>query len=190
MSPAIWSLLVQKNRRIIWTINIFGLIVKEWKVWPNYRLFVCPQPSPAFGWWVPTKSMALMKVRRLSFSLTSCAFRPLTFALILYLKLLPSPVPLGSVHKRADSTTCSRGATVFIPCLRGAESISFEPSVTLYVRRQTANLWSTVTQVLNVAQPCRRRMGVYLLTRLPLFQGVRLILNFVFLFFVPAETSS
>lgn len=33
-------------------------------------LFVCP--PPARGWWVPTESVALMKVRWSSFSLTPC----------------------------------------------------------------------------------------------------------------------
>lgn len=41
-----------------------------------------------------------------------------------------------------------------------------------------------------MAQPCWRRTDTCLLMRFPLFREPTLILNFVFLFFVPAEMSS
>lgn len=117
-------------------------------------LFTCC--PPAFQWVSMTESVASAgprRVYRLSFSSTLEPFRPLTFALVVY--LVPVSSLLGSDRRRTDSATCSQERWCFFLCLGGVESISLEPSVTLNVRRETAHLWSSVTQVLNVARLCR-----------------------------------
>lgn len=150
---AISVCLVQKSQLIIWTIIILGLIVWGWKLWPHNCLHVARRPSCGFSMTESVASAGPSRVYRLSLSSTLEPFRPLTFALVVY--LMPVSSLLGSDRRRTDSATCSQERWCFFLCLGGVESISLGPSVTLNVRRETANPWSSVTQVLNAARPCR-----------------------------------
>lgn len=152
---AIAVCLAQKSWLIIWTIIILGLIVWRWKIWPHNCLHVSHRPSSGLAWPNPWRQRGHAECIA-SFSSTQEPFRPLTFALVVY--LMPVSSLLGSDRRRADSATCSQERWCSFLCLGGVESISLGPSVTLNVRRETANPWSSVTQVLNVARPCRWRM--------------------------------